>query len=39
VQVNGQGWQKQVTVVVRRPSDLSRSLVRESSNFDPFDSP
>jgi len=39
VQVNAQGWQKQVTVVVRKPTDLTRSLVRESSNFDPFDSP
>jgi type II secretory pathway pseudopilin PulG len=39
VQVNGQGWQKQVTIVVRQPTNLSHSLVRESSNFDPFDSP
>ena len=39
VQVASQGWQKQVTVVVRDPNDQSRSLFRESSTFDPADAP
>jgi hypothetical protein len=39
VQVASQGWQKQVTLVVRDPSDQSHSLFRESSTFDPADSP
>lgn len=34
-----QGWQKQVTIVVRDPSDQTHSLFRESSTFDPADSP
>ena len=37
VQVSAQGWQKQVTIVVRDPSDQTHSLFRESSTFDPGD--
>ena len=39
LQVNSQGWQKQVTIVVRDPRNPTGSLVRESSTFDPFDQP
>jgi Tfp pilus assembly protein PilE len=39
VQVASQGWQKQVTIVVRDPNDPTHSLFRESSTFDPADSP
>ena len=39
VQVGGQGWQKQVTVVVRDTNDQAHSIFRESSTFDPADAP
>lgn len=39
IQVTSGGWEKQVTIIVRDPSNASGSLVRESSTFDPFDQP
>jgi Tfp pilus assembly protein PilE len=36
VSVTGGGTQKQVTVVVRDPANPTKSLIRESSTFDPY---
>lgn len=39
VTITGGGTQKQVTVVVRDPANSTKSLVRESSMFDPYSAP
>jgi type II secretory pathway pseudopilin PulG len=39
VSVTSGGWQKKVTVVVRDPAKPASWLVRQTSTFDPYDSP